>query len=190
MVPLKDDSVSVESLRERLSDLRAKRGVALMDGEPIERLTAEIANVSAKADALDDLEAAEGRRHLELRKTEQQTSRGQHQKELDHFVDKALTAVADAENAMRTFVAAYKSMRSLYYASGQVKRAMGGKIPSGWDLVALNDRFGYRIGNLLSDIDSINRFRLGHLTWAPGPYPKDIDWAASERIILEKDTTK
>jgi len=188
MVPVKEhDSVSVESLRARVTLLRAKRGVALMDGEPIEKLTAEIEKINAKADALDDLEAAKSARAYTVATAKLKEGRSSAQKELEHFVDKALAAVEEAEASLRRFAAAYKSMRSLYYACGQVHREIDGTVPAGWNLLSLNDRFGYRAGAVLSTIDSLSRLRLGHLRWEPGPYPKaDASWVELETDILRR----
>jgi len=185
MLPLREtDSVSV--LRQRVVILRAKRGVALMEGEPIEKLSAEIANVDAQADALEDLEAATRARAYTEAASKQKEGRSVGQEQLDHFTDKALTAVADAELSMRSFVKAYKSVRALYYAAAQIKQEMGGKIPTQWSLQEINSRFGFRVGALLAEIDTLNRHRLGPVGWhLHGMHTHDQNWVSVEKIILE-----
>jgi len=190
MTPLKELQ-SVERLRERVVELRAKRGVMLMDGEGVDSITTEIGQAISQADALQDLEAAESKRAYAEAAEKQRAGRSVQQKQLDHFTDQALLAVQDAELAMRSFVAAYKSIRSLYYASAQVKSAMGGEIPSTWSLFELNTRFGFRVGALLAEIDSRSRQRLGPVGWSlHGLHTKDVDWVQSESVILEKELNK
>jgi len=188
MIPLKEtDSVSV--LRSRISDLRAKRGVALLEGESIERLTAEIATVTAQADALEDLESAESQRAYAETASRQKVSRSVRQKQLDHFTDRAVDAVRDAEIAMHSFVAAYRSMRSLYYAASQVKHEIDGKIPTTWNLTELNARMGFRVGALLSTIDSSSLQRLGPVSWhLHGSHGSDCSWVELETDILKRET--
>jgi len=187
MVPVKEpESVSVESLRARVTLLRARRGVALMENEPIEKLTAEIASVDAQADALDDLAAAKSARAYTEASAEQKVNRSVGEKQLEHFTGQALAAVKDAELCMRSFVAAYRSMRALYFAAGRVKHELGGTVPTEWNLQELNSRFGFRIGALLAEIDSKSRHRLGPVGWAlHGRHTKDVDWVSVEKIILE-----
>jgi len=187
MVPLKTESI--ESLRDRVTILRAKRGVALMDGESIEKLTAEIGRVSAQADALDDLEAAESARAYTEAAAKQKASRSVGQEQLEHFTDKAVAAVQDAERAMRSFVEAYKSVRSLYYAASQVKHEIDGNIPTTWNLTELNSRFGFRVGALLSTIDSRSQHRLGPVSWhLHGNHGSNCSWVELETDILKRET--
>jgi len=188
MIPLRDDSVSVESLRARVVLLRAKRGVALMDGKPIEKLTAEIASVDAQADALEDLESATSARAYTEAAAKQREGRSVGQQQLQHFTSKVLTAVDEAERAMRSFVEAYRSVRALYFAAGRMKHEIDGKTPTEWSLQEINSRFGFRCGALLAEIDSRSRHRLGPMEWhLHGMHGKDVDWVSSERQILEKD---
>jgi len=134
MIPLKQNDVGV--LRERVSSLRAQRGVALMDdkGREAEELTVEIEQVNARVEALEDLEAAEGRKRLAEASKDREKNQALYGKQLDHFTDKAIGAVRDAEIAMRTFVSAYRSVRALYYAASQVKNEIDGSIPTPWNL--------------------------------------------------------
>jgi len=186
MIPLAEEVESVDVLRERVRSLRAKRGMALMDGEPVQDISSEIVMVLESIEALEDKQAAERRRDLDVGVVQRENNKVMYEKQLEHFTDKALIAVREAELAMRTFAEAYKSMRSLYYAAAQVKHGIEGKIPTGWNLLALNDRFGYRIGAILSEIDRLTPYRIGHLTWKPGPYPTDCSWVELEAGILKR----
>jgi len=190
MIPLKEvENVGV--LRERVSSLRAQRGMALMDGKgnEVEELTAEIEGVGARVEALEDLEAAESRRRLEAQTEEREKNRGLYEKQLDHFTEKAIGAVANAETAMRTFVSAYKSARSLYYAAAQLKHQIDGKIPTPWNLHEMNSRFGFRVGALLATIDSKSLQRLGPVSWhLHGSHGSDCSWVELETDILKRET--
>ncbi len=188
MTPLKTVQ-SVESLRERVSELRAKRGVALMDSLPVAGITAEIEEVSVRIEALEDLAAAESKRDYTNAAAELKDSRSVDRKHLEHFTDQAVIAVREAEIAMRTFVAAYRSMRALYHAASQVKHAVDGNIPTTWNLTELNSRMGFRVGALLATIDSRSQHRLGPVSWhLHGIHGADCSWVELETDILQRET--